>query len=159
MEFFDLFIRARHTPLVFFPVRPVFTSHAYHSLGRGKSAHHSLFFAFFPHQASCLGLLFYFSAWRFNPQGAGLCCIFGLEYLFFPAAAAAASYHRRILRFALAFFSPSGFVRVVHNGHTSAAYQRISPLRDCVHKQGSKKYRHRIPKNIYLIIIEKALLL
>lgn len=84
MEFFDLFIRARHTPLVSFPVRPVFTSHAYHSLGRAKSAHHSLFFAFFPHQASCLGLLFYFSAWRFNPQGAGLCCIFGLEYLFFP---------------------------------------------------------------------------
>lgn len=82
MEFFDLFIRARHTPLVSFPVRPVFTSHAYHSLGRAKSAHHSLFFAFFPHQAPCLGLLFSFSAWRSNPQGAGLCCIFGLEYLF-----------------------------------------------------------------------------
>ena len=126
-------------PLVSFPVRPVFTSHAYHSLGRAKSAHHSLFFAFFPQQASCLGLLFYFSAWRSNPQGAGLCCIFGLEYLLF-------SLLLLLLLLIingssvslLLFFSPSGFVRVVHNGHTSAAYQRISPLRDCVHKQRLK---------------------
>jgi len=60
MEFFDLFIRARHTPLVSFPVRPVFTSHAYHSLGRAKSAHHSLFLLSSPIKRLCLGLLFHF---------------------------------------------------------------------------------------------------